>query len=301
MAILIDRPAWPAHGTTWAHLVSDSSLEELHAFAARLGIPRRSFDLDHYDVPAHRHDDAVAAGAELVTGRELVRRLRASGLRVRAAERGEVRGTRVVGQLRRHWTALGLRPDVGEQLLTRWSQPHRRYHDPVHLWWVLEHLGTLRGAAGLPADRALPAAAWFHDAVYDGAPGADEERSAALVEELGPVAGLTAEEVTEARRLVLLTAGHAPEPDDVAGAVLSDADLTILAASPRRYAAYVAGVRAEHGHLDPAAFAAGRARVLRAFLERPTIFRTKHGRAVWERPARENVTRELARLEPARV
>jgi len=33
MAILIDEPMWPAHGRLWAHLVSDTDLEELHAFA----------------------------------------------------------------------------------------------------------------------------------------------------------------------------------------------------------------------------------------------------------------------------
>ena len=39
MTVLIDQPIWPAHDTLWAHLVSDSSLDELHAFAARAGIP----------------------------------------------------------------------------------------------------------------------------------------------------------------------------------------------------------------------------------------------------------------------
>ncbi|MET2012527.1 DUF4031 domain-containing protein [Microbacterium chocolatum] len=87
MAILIDDPMWPAHGRLWAHLVSDADLEELHAFAERNGIPRRGFDRDHYDVPADAHDRLVAAGAQHVGGRELVRRLIASGLRVTARQR----------------------------------------------------------------------------------------------------------------------------------------------------------------------------------------------------------------------
>ncbi|MRH29907.1 DUF4031 domain-containing protein [Microbacterium sp. SYP-A9085] len=87
MAILIDDPRWPAHGRLWAHLVTDSSLDELHAFAQRNGIPRRAFDVDHYDVPADAHARLVAAGAEHVDGHELVRRLIASGLRVRARDR----------------------------------------------------------------------------------------------------------------------------------------------------------------------------------------------------------------------
>ncbi|MDQ1581713.1 MAG: hypothetical protein QOD05_2488 [Microbacteriaceae bacterium] len=87
MTVLIDQPAWPAHGTFWSHLVSDASLDELHAFAEANEVPRRSFDLDHYDVPARRYDELVAAGATAVGGRELVIRLRDSGLRVRGRDR----------------------------------------------------------------------------------------------------------------------------------------------------------------------------------------------------------------------
>ncbi|HIY67323.1 MAG TPA: DUF4031 domain-containing protein [Candidatus Agrococcus pullicola] len=87
MAVLVDDPLWPKHGTVWAHLVSDTSLDELHAFAARAGIPRRGFQGDHYDVPVERIDELVALGAQPVPPRELVRRLLASGLRIRPRDR----------------------------------------------------------------------------------------------------------------------------------------------------------------------------------------------------------------------
>jgi hypothetical protein len=85
--ILIDEPVWPAHGTVWAHLVSDTSLDELHAFAAAAGIPARGFDNDHYDVPQRRWDELVALGATPVTGRELLRRLQVAGLRVKQRDK----------------------------------------------------------------------------------------------------------------------------------------------------------------------------------------------------------------------
>ena len=87
MTVLIDPPAWPAHGMLWSHLVSDASLDELHAFAAANGIQSRAFDLDHYDVPAERHAELVRAGASHVEGGVLARRLIASGLRVKARDR----------------------------------------------------------------------------------------------------------------------------------------------------------------------------------------------------------------------
>jgi len=92
MTVLIDTPLWPKHGTIWAHLVSDESIEELQAFARRADLPPRAFDLDHYDVPIERYDELVAAGAVPVSPRELVRRLRRSGLRVTPRERRDRAG-----------------------------------------------------------------------------------------------------------------------------------------------------------------------------------------------------------------
>lgn len=86
--ILIDPPTWPGHGRLWSHLASDTSLEELHAFAARVGIPRRAFEGDHYDVPADRYDAIVAAGAVQTSPRDLLAAIVAAGLR-KPRRRGE--------------------------------------------------------------------------------------------------------------------------------------------------------------------------------------------------------------------
>ncbi|QIK65911.1 DUF4031 domain-containing protein [Nocardioides sp. HDW12B] len=79
--ILIDPPLVEAHGRVWSHLASDTSHEELHAFARRIGVPERGFDGDHYDVPSEWYDEVVAAGATPVSSRELVTRLTRAGLR----------------------------------------------------------------------------------------------------------------------------------------------------------------------------------------------------------------------------
>ena len=81
--ILIDPPNAAGHGRLWSHLASDTSYDELHAFARELGIPERGFDRDHYDVPAEWYDRVVALGAHPVTSRELIRRLLDAGLRRR--------------------------------------------------------------------------------------------------------------------------------------------------------------------------------------------------------------------------
>lgn len=87
MTIYVDPPIWPGHGRLWSHLVSDASYAELHAFAESLGIPRRSFERDHYDVIAECYTLVVDAGACEVSSRELVIRLGAAGLRRRKLSR----------------------------------------------------------------------------------------------------------------------------------------------------------------------------------------------------------------------
>jgi len=89
MAVLVDPAVWPGRGRLWCHLVSDVSYDELHAFAGRLGLPIRAFDGDHYDLPAERRAEAIAAGAIPVPSLELVERLVASGLRRRKRAGGE--------------------------------------------------------------------------------------------------------------------------------------------------------------------------------------------------------------------
>lgn len=87
MTILIDEARWWYRGRRWCHVVSDVSLDELHAFADANGIPRRGFQGDHYDVPEEYREQLIAAGAEVVESRVLLRRLKAAGLRLSPAQR----------------------------------------------------------------------------------------------------------------------------------------------------------------------------------------------------------------------
>ncbi|WP_026535456.1 DUF4031 domain-containing protein [Arthrobacter sp. H14] len=289
MAIFIDPPLWPAHGTHFAHMISDTSLAELHEFAATAGVNERAFDRDHYDVPEGRCAELAGLGAQRVDGRTLVRTLVASGLRVPARERSDA----LVRPLTQRWNdVLPGNRKLGGELLKCWGEDHRRYHDRAHLLNVLESLDRLTCAAGPP--RAVVLAAWFHDAVYRGAAGEDEEASARLAEERLTKAGLGSAEVTEVARLVRLTSTHDPAPEDAPGALLCDADLSVLGRSPSGYRRYLDAVRAEYAHVGDANFKAGRAAVVRGLLALDPLFRTPAGRRMWEDAARWNLESELA-------
>jgi predicted metal-dependent HD superfamily phosphohydrolase len=144
-------------------------------------------------------------------------------------------------------------------------------------------------------------AVWFHDAVYTGRAGDDEEASAGLAEELLAALGQPAGRVAEVARLVRLTAGHDPAPGDAAGELLCDADLSILAAPAPEYDAYTAAVRREYAAVPDAAFRAGRAAVLRGLLAGGTPYRTAAARRSWAAAAGRNVAAELAELERVRA
>lgn len=187
---------------------------------------------------------------------------------------------------------------VGADLLSRWSEPHRRYHDTHHLLEMLRALDELGEAGELgPADARLARlAAWWHDAVYDPAAPDNEERSARLAAaELGRL-GLDPDDVATVVGLVRMTATHDPADDAPVTAALLDADLWVLSAPPERYAQYAARVREEYAAVPDAAFRVGRAAVLRDLVGRERLYATAYGRHAWEHRARANVAAELARL-----
>ncbi|MGW7004993.1 HD domain-containing protein [Streptomyces sp. NPDC054933] len=179
----------------------------------------------------------------------------------------------------------------GENLLARWAEPQRRYHTTDHLIAVLDHAESLASYATDPD--AVLLAVWFHDAVYRPDRSENEERSADLAERALTEAGLAHPLVAEVARLVRLTVSHDPADGDRDGEVLCDADLAVLAAAPREYAAYAAAVREEYGFVPDEAFRAGRADVLRQLLALPRLFHTAYGYEHWERTARRNLETEL--------
>ena len=325
MSIYIDPPVWPAHGTLFSHLISDASLAELHEFATAAGISERAFDRDHYDVPAHLYDELVRAGAVELSGAELTRTLIASGLRIPLKERPE----KIHPRLLRAWEAAftprlkrveapaanqaqltAQVAELGESLLQVWEQPHRAYHHSGHLSQMLtdlDRLYTHRAQGATPL--ALVLGAWFHDAVYEGAPGEDERRSeqlaSASLEPLVTAALLSEDELQMVCLLVRSTATHElPESTDLPAGykpedieLFLDADMAILAADPARYRRYLRGVRSEYSHFDDEAFHTGRTTFLRSILERERIFLSERALQLWEEPARANLQAELTEWE----
>ena len=192
---------------------------------------------------------------------------------------------------------LGVQPptaeDLAADLRARYAEPHRRYHTGEHIAEVLADVDWRLSAVTLAPETvgAVQLAVWYHDAIYDptAGQGVNEDASAELAIASLQAAGAASPIVSEVARLVRLTADHEVDAIDLPGAVLVDADLSILASDPDRYDRYARDVRAEYEFVDDEAWRTGRAAVLRRFLDAASLYRVGPERAAREQAAKANL------------
>lgn len=192
------------------------------------------------------------------------------------------------------WHALGVeQPDfeIYAQLLRRYSEPHRAYHNVQHLAECLE----VRNRLGQCTDGApeVDLALWFHDAIYDPAARDNEARSARWLDDVAHAAGVDAAIRTRLHALVMATC-HQASPASPAEATLVDADLAILGAAPERFDEYCRQIRVEYAHVPSLVYDFKRRQVLNAFSSRPRLYTTEPFYLQLEAQARQNLRRALS-------
>jgi predicted metal-dependent HD superfamily phosphohydrolase len=189
--------------------------------------------------------------------------------------------------------ALGIRArrSVYDDLVRRWSEPHRHYHDLSHLDACLVLFDEHRDLAARPGE--VLAALLFHDAIYDPTRDDNEARSAALARE----ALRDAEPEPIERIAAAIDATRTHETSDPDVALVLDVDLSILGADAATYDAFERAIRREYAHVPDDAFRVGRAAVLGRFRARDPIYRTEPLRRALEAPAHANLSRALAALQ----
>lgn len=276
-----------------------------------MAIPTELFHGDHYDLPQQYRAEAIAHGAQPVTAREVVRRLRAAGLRVSPADRRQAKAAHATARpgdaARSCWeTHIGSAGHQLHNLVSHYGAPNRHYHDLRHVDFVVRRaqwLADVLAARGKPVAQLhhVMAAALYHDVIYRAAPPAgegvpgNEEASAQLAAQDLAELGWGSGSIDAVGAMIRGTASHL-DPPDVQTAVLFDADLAVLGAPPEHYRGYLAAVRREYAHVPDDAWREGRPAVLQQYLDRPAIFATEVGRQRWETQARANVEAEIASL-----
>ncbi|MBX3165840.1 MAG: N-methyl-D-aspartate receptor NMDAR2C subunit [Candidatus Eremiobacteraeota bacterium] len=187
-------------------------------------------------------------------------------------------------RLRQRWQKLLPELDSAP-LLEAYSQPGRGYHNLEHLEEVLEWVDRVP----LPEhekDR-LSLALFYHDAVYDGKRGDNEQASADWCRrDLGERAEVE----------LILDTRHSAQPASELGRWMVDIDLSVLGAEPSRFDRYEQGVRQEYSWVPWFLFRRKRKQILLQFLERPHLYFTEFFRQRLETSARANLQRAVAAL-----
>lgn len=194
------------------------------------------------------------------------------------------------------WQRLGARGNASaiyQDLVARYSEPHRTYHTLQHIEHCLDEFEQARHLAKNP--NAVELALWYHDAIYDTEAKDNEERSAALAVEMVRKASLP-DNLGQAVANLIMATKHTAVPIDPDVQLLVDIDLSILGQAEERFDEYERQIREEYGRIPEDAFVAGRSVILKLFLDRSNIYATRFFRQKYRKQARRNVTRSLAQL-----
>lgn len=189
--------------------------------------------------------------------------------------------------------------ELKARLISLYGSGDRHYHGIAHIEALLAL--SAQYSALLSDAEAVETAIWFHDAIYDSRAKDNEARSADLAREC--LDGRTdTGRIERIAAMIEASATHQVPPLTNAAAMRDaalflDMDLSILGAAPDAFDAYEQAVRREYGWVDDDAWRAGRAAVLKQFLDRPHIFHTTEFRERYERQARQNMARSLKTLK----
>jgi predicted metal-dependent HD superfamily phosphohydrolase len=194
------------------------------------------------------------------------------------------------------WKRLGARGDASaiyNDLVARYSEPDRAYHTLEHIGHCLNEFEHVRHLATNPD--AVELALWYHDAIYDTKAKDNEDRSAALAVEVVRNASLPDNFGQSVANLIMATK-HIANLIDPDAQLVTDIDLSSLAASEQEFTENYGRIRQEYAWVPEDQFVAGRSAILKSFLDRPTIYYTQFFRNKYEQQARRNIARSLARL-----
>lgn len=202
---------------------------------------------------------------------------------------GKERWTR----LWRDASARGEADEWFDDLVARYSEPHRCHHNLRHLTECLAGFDTARQLASQPV--AVELAIWFHDVIYDPHATDNEERSALHADRCLAAGGAGRELRAAVTDLVLATKTHdgflhADAP------LLVDVDLCILGQPEDRFWEYEAQIRREYDWVPETVFASKRAEILERFLARERIYATDWFFERFENQARSNLHASLRKL-----
>jgi|SRR5665213_848870 len=174
-----------------------------------------------------------------------------------------------------------------------YSGPCRHYHNLGHIQNCLNVFDFV--AHGAVEKKAIVAAIYYHDIVYDSTAKDNEARSAEFAQERLDETGFGNPFSAKVRNLILATK-HLGGLDSYDEQVMADVDLSELAVDYKTFVSNTHKIRKESSWVDAADFRKGRVDFFRKMLERPSIYYTEPFQFLFEARARENLQHSVDEL-----
>jgi predicted metal-dependent HD superfamily phosphohydrolase len=179
-----------------------------------------------------------------------------------------------------------------ERIEKEYTSSNRHYHTLNHLDNLLTEL----------ADNKEKFASWdvivfaiaYHDVVYNTLKSNNEEKSAEFARKELTKISVPENLVIRCEQLILATKKHTYA--DFETNLFTDADLSILGATPEVYKLYSNQIRKEFSIYPDLVYNPGRRKVLKHFLDMEKIFKTNEFAIAYESKARINLQTELNSL-----
>jgi predicted metal-dependent HD superfamily phosphohydrolase len=176
-----------------------------------------------------------------------------------------------------------------DQLLAAYSEEHRYYHTPEHLYHLI---GLLREAS--VTDSAVYWASFYHDYVYIAGQQDNEAKSAEIAKAQMLHLNIDSKLVDRCCELILLTKNHQLNETDISAAVFLDADMAILGVDSEDYAVYIDNIKKEYASIPEFLFNRGRKKFVETCLNRNRLFNADWFFNRFETQARKNLAWELS-------
>ncbi len=193
---------------------------------------------------------------------------------------------------------LALDKSLYNQFHYWYTHPPRAYHNLSHISDCLHEFDNVRSLASEPSQVEI--ALWFHDAIYYPMAKDNEEESAELAGQILDEEGISKSYIKGVKDLILLTK-HNTTPATIDGKIIVDIDLFILGKPEDIFDQYNQNVIKEYEEIIQTItwdrFKEGRIKILKRFLERPSIYYTGYFKNKYEIQAIKNLERAILSLE----
>ncbi len=190
---------------------------------------------------------------------------------------------------------LGDNQQTFAALVNAHAEKHRHYHTSEHINACLSHLDKVHTLAGNAQEIEL--ALWFHDAIYHPYRGDNEIKSAQLAHQFLSDNGVDNEVINCIEQLIMVTL-HTEADVSLTGdqALMVDIDLSILGSREGVYEIYEKNIRQEYRFVPFFLYKKKRKEILQMFLDQSRIYHSDHFFDMFEKQARENISKAIRTL-----